>query len=130
MSQDHWILDFSLCNMGGILLAHAVMWATDAKEYNWGGSGSSAVKGSDQSSTTPSGGVKGSLVRVLDAFTPSSLPHYEWKGEKKCKYSPLKKLEPFLNTNWSWGGWGENLEGEIIIIIIKRSLEKVTGEII
>jgi phosphatidylserine synthase 2 len=62
---DHWILDFALCNTGGILLGHAFMLWQDSREYNWVGI-------NDVPTYT------GKLSRLAQQFTPRSWVHYEW----------------------------------------------------
>jgi phosphatidylserine synthase 2 len=32
---DHWLLDFLLCNTGGIVVGHWIMAFFHSKEYNW-----------------------------------------------------------------------------------------------
>ncbi len=62
---DHWILDFLLCNTGGILLGHVLMDAFGSKEYAWAGM-----------RDLPS--VRGKLARLGAQFTPYVWTRYEW----------------------------------------------------
>jgi phosphatidylserine synthase 2 len=62
---DHWLLDFVLCNTGGIVIGHAVMSWLDSREYNWAGL-----------ADVPS--VPGKLARLAQQFTPYSWTRYEW----------------------------------------------------
>lgn len=50
---DHWILDFLICNTGGILVGYYIMKKFGAKEYNWPG--------------------------MLRQFTPIKVDNYHWR---------------------------------------------------
>lgn len=54
---DHWLLDFAICNTGGILLAHALLANLNGRVYNWSGA---------------------PVARALTQFTPLHASPYHW----------------------------------------------------
>jgi phosphatidylserine synthase 2 len=69
---DHWILDFLICNTGGIIVGHAVMRYLDSREYNWAGI-----------ADTPT--VGGKVSRALAQFTPYSWTPFDWQVSANFK---------------------------------------------
>lgn len=62
---DHWILDFAVCNMAGIIIGELLMVKLNSKGYDWAGFSEIA-------------GVKGKLQRAVLQFTPASWTPYKW----------------------------------------------------
>lgn len=62
---DHWILDFAVCNMAGIIIGELLMVKLNSKGYDW--AGFSEITG-----------VKGKLQRAVLQFTPASWTPYKW----------------------------------------------------
>lgn len=62
---DHWLLDFILCNTGGIIVGHLLMDYFEAPAYSWVGM---------QSIPT----VGGKIQRLAHQFTPHHWTRYEW----------------------------------------------------
>lgn len=62
---DHWLLDFILCNTGGIIVGHLLMDYFEAPEYSWVGM---------QSIPT----VGGKIQRLAHQFTPHHWTRFEW----------------------------------------------------
>lgn len=56
---DHWLLDFALCNTGGIIIGELLLRYFQSKSYDWAGF-----------SEIPH--FKGKIVRALQQFTPHS----------------------------------------------------------
>ena len=63
---DHWILDFLICNTGGMLIGHAILSWLDSRVYNWVGM-----------SDIPT--VSGKIARLAQQFTPYSWTRYDWR---------------------------------------------------
>jgi phosphatidylserine synthase 2 len=68
---DHWILDFLICNTGGILVGHLLMQWLHSREYNWRGVSEEAPQSS--------------FSYVLNQFTPKSLMRYDWSAFSNFK---------------------------------------------
>ena len=64
---DHWLLDFALCNMAGILAGQALLSYLNSRTYDWAGRSLAEI---------PT--IKGKALRVLQQFTPASWTPYSW----------------------------------------------------
>eukprot|EP00049_Salpingoeca_infusionum_P011999 m.212826 g.212826 ORF g.212826 m.212826 type:complete len:431 (-) comp15075_c2_seq21:5356-6648(-) len=63
---DHWILDFVICNGGGIVIGLWLCNKLEMRNYHWRGIRSTR-------------GTKNKLVRAINQFTPYWFSKFEWR---------------------------------------------------